>query len=218
VLVGAGGFGREVAEAVRAVNAERPTWSLLGFLDDAASLQGEEVDGTPVVGRIDDARGLDADVLVCTGRPDNYFSRQRIVERLALPADRYATIVHPQASVASTATIGRGTALLAYTVVTARAQIGSHVAVMPAVVITHDDVIEDYVTIGAGARFGGGARVREGAYIGSGAMVRENTTIGRWSQLGMGAVATRDVPDAEVWVGVPAARLRRVRLPEAVSA
>ena len=93
VVIGSGGFGRETVEAVRAVNAERPTWDLLGFLDDDPTLIGSEIDGVPVLGAIDDAvsRFQTAQVLVCTGHPGNYFSRRKIVERLDLPASRYAT-------------------------------------------------------------------------------------------------------------------------------
>ena len=56
---------------------------------------------------------------------------------------------------------------------TADVTVGAHVAVMPAVVLTHDDVLADGVTLGAGARIAGGVRIGESAYIGSGALVRE---------------------------------------------
>ena len=48
--VGAGGFGRETAEAARAVNAARSTWQLVGFLDDDRQSHGVLVGGLPVVG------------------------------------------------------------------------------------------------------------------------------------------------------------------------
>ncbi|MFD0823542.1 sugar acetyltransferase, partial [Micromonospora zhanjiangensis] len=47
VIVGAGGFARETAAAVRAVNQVRPTWRLLGFLDDNPALRGVERAGLP---------------------------------------------------------------------------------------------------------------------------------------------------------------------------
>ena len=40
VLVGAGGFARETAAAVHAINDARPTWALHGFLDDDPALPG----------------------------------------------------------------------------------------------------------------------------------------------------------------------------------
>ena len=34
VLIGAGGFGREVASIIEVLNSIKPTYELLGFLDD----------------------------------------------------------------------------------------------------------------------------------------------------------------------------------------
>ena len=211
LIVGAGGFGRETAEAVRAVNAERPIWDLLGFLDDDRSLQGREVDGLPVLGPL---AGLERHpgvmLVVSVGNPDNYVARKRIVRRLGLLPSRYATIVHPAAVVPPSAQLGAGTVVLAAAVATTGIRVGGHVVVMPGVVLTHDCRVDDYATLGAGARLAGGVRIEEGAYVGSGALVRERRVVGPWALVGMGAVVTRDVPAHEVWAGVPARFLRRV--------
>jgi sugar O-acyltransferase (sialic acid O-acetyltransferase NeuD family) len=214
LLVGAGGFGRETAEAVRAINQRNESWKLLGFLDEAPALQGAEVDGLPVLGPIDAIdRYPDAALTVCTGHPGNYFSRKRIVRRLGLDPSRYATLVHPGSALATSTAVGPGSVVLAAVVTTAAVQLGAHVAVMPGAVLTHDDVVADYATFGAGARLAGRVRVDEGAYVGSGALVREDRTIGAWSLVGMGSVVLADVPPSEVWAGVPARRLRAVDLP-----
>lgn len=212
MLVGAGGFARETAEAVRAINRERATWELLGFLDDDPERIGTEFDGVRVLGAVDLAERLpDAMFVVCTGHPGNYFSRRQLVERLGLDDERYATLVHPTAVlVAST---GPGTVVLATAVATTAVRIGAHVAVMPGAVFTHDDFVGDYSTFGAGARLAGHVTVGEGAYIGAGALVREGVSIGPWALVGMGAVVTTDVPAGEVWAGVPARRLRDVEVP-----
>jgi sugar O-acyltransferase (sialic acid O-acetyltransferase NeuD family) len=214
LIVGAGGFGREAAEAVGAVNDDKPTYELLGFLDDNPDAAGTEVDGIPVLGPISSvADHPDAQVIVSTGHPGFYFSRKRIVERLGLPPDRYATLIHPLASVGRSVEVGGGTVLLAGAVATAGVRIGAHVAVMPGAVFTHDDVIGDYATFGSGARLAGRVTVGDGAYIGSGALIRQSLTVGAWALVGLGAVVLEDVPAAEVWVGVPARRLRKVELP-----
>ena len=205
VVIGAGGFGRETVEAVRALNAHGAGWRLLGYLDDDPALAGTLVDGLPVLGGLRELKGLpDAFVVVCTGRPDNYSSRRRIVQALDLPAHRYATIIHPTAAVSTTSQVGPGSVLLAHTALTAAVSVGSHVAVMPQVTVTHDDVIADYATLASGVCLGGGARIGLGAYIGAGALVREGRSVGAWALVGMGAVVTRDIPARQVWAGVPA--------------
>jgi sugar O-acyltransferase (sialic acid O-acetyltransferase NeuD family) len=209
LIAGSGGFARETAAAVRAVNEAHPTWRLLGFLDDDPALHGRQLGGVPVLGplsTVDDRP--DASVVVCIGNPRDIGVRARVVARLGLPASRYATIVHPGASLGAGSVVGPGCVLLAGVVLTAGVTMGAHVEVMPHAVLTHDCVVEDYATITSGVRLGGGVRVGRGAYLGAGSLVREFVTIGAGSLLGMGSVALQDVPPEEVWVGNPARRLR----------
>lgn len=210
LIVGAGGFARETAQAVRDAGGTE----LLGHLDDDAALHGTEVDGVPVLGGCDLVHDLDrARVVVCVGNPRDYASRARLVGRLGLPADRYATVVHPTASVSRSSEVGPGSVLLAHCALTAAVRVGAHVAVMPQAVLTHDDVVGDFATIASGVRLGGGARVERGAYLGSGALIREGATVGAWSLIGMGSAVLGDVPPGEVWVGSPARRLRAADTP-----
>ncbi|MEU8617778.1 acetyltransferase [Streptomyces sp. NPDC048623] len=209
VIIGAGGFARETAQAARAAGLP-----LAGHLDDDPALQGCVVDGAPVLGGTERIRKLkDASFVVCVGSPRDYASRARIVARLGLPDDRYATVVHPTAVVSASSVLGPGTVLLAHTVLTAAVRVGRHVAVMPQTVLTHDDEVGDFATLASGVRLGGTVRVGRGAYLGAGAMVREGTEIGAWSLVGMGSVVLSDVPPGEVWAGSPARLLRPASAP-----
>jgi sugar O-acyltransferase (sialic acid O-acetyltransferase NeuD family) len=205
LLIGSGGFARETAEAVAAVNRVTPTWNLLGFLDDDPARQGTLVDGLAVLGPTTAVHDHpEAHVLVCTGRPTNYVSRRRIVERLALDEDRHPTVIHPTASVGASCRVGAGSVLLAHAVMTADAVVGRHVVVMPHVVLTHDTRVGDWATLGAGVRVGGGARVGDNAYIGAAVALKEGITIGELAMVGMAAVVTGDVPPGRLYYGVPA--------------
>ncbi|WP_345628460.1 acetyltransferase [Rugosimonospora acidiphila] len=232
LIVGAGGFARETAAAVRAVNEAAPgtvggtggpgpagaegdpvepgaAFRLLGFLDDNPALHGTQRAGLTILGglsMVDDF--TDAVVVVCVGNPRDYSARARVVDRLALPTRRYASVVHPSASVGAGCALGPGTVLLAHTVLTADVSVGAHVSVMPHAVLTHDDLVGDFVTIASGVRLGGGVRLDPGAYVGAGALIREGVRIGAGALIGMGSVVLRDVPAQEVWAGNPARRLR----------
>lgn len=202
VIVGAGGFARETAAAAG------PAWNVLGFVDDDPALPGTTRSGLPILGPVGGVAGMAASVVVCVGNPRNYAARKRIVERLGLPAGRYATVLHPSVVVGAGSEVGPGSVLLAGAVLTADVTVGSHVAVMPQAVLTHDDRVADYATVASGVRLGGGAVLETGAYVGAGALIREGVTVGAWSLIGMGSVVLTDVPSEEIWVGSPARKLR----------
>jgi sugar O-acyltransferase (sialic acid O-acetyltransferase NeuD family) len=205
LIAGAGGFARETFETVRAINAVRPVWDVLGFLDDDPERHGALIAGVPVLGGLDLVHDhVDAAVVIPVGRPGNYVSRRRIADRLGLDDERYATLVHPTATVGTTCRVGPGSVLLAHVDLTADAVVGRHVAVMPQVVITHDARVGDWATIGSGVLLGGACHIGDGAYLGAGCRIRERVSVGDWAMVGMGALVTRDVPADRLWYGTPA--------------
>jgi sugar O-acyltransferase (sialic acid O-acetyltransferase NeuD family) len=214
VVVGAGGFARETVQLLRAHPACGPGgagYQVLGFLDDDPDRWSTTVDGTPVFGpsaEVHDHVARGAAVLVCVGSPAAPASRQRLVGRLGLDDECFATVVHPLASVSPDSVVGVGSVLMAGVVLTAAVRLGRHAAVMPQVVLTHDDVVGDCVTFGAGVRLAGGVTVGDAAYLGSGALVREGRRVGAGALVGMGSVVLADVPAGEVWAGSPARLLQ----------
>jgi sugar O-acyltransferase (sialic acid O-acetyltransferase NeuD family) len=205
LVVGAGGFARETAAAVAAVNAVQPRWQLLGLLDDDPALHGVRLAGAPVLGPLELVDHYPhARVVVCTGRPDNYVSRALLVARLGLQPDRCATVVHPYATVGAGCVLGAGTVLLAHADLTVDVEVGRHVAVMPQVVLTHDVAVGDFATLASGVRVGGACRVGTGAYLGAGAVLRQGVAIGPWSLVGMSSAVLDDVPAGRTWFGSPA--------------
>jgi sugar O-acyltransferase (sialic acid O-acetyltransferase NeuD family) len=201
IIIGAGGFARETAAGARG-------WHVLGFVDDDPALHGTTRSGLPILGSVDSVKGLDAAVVVCVGNPRDFAARKRIVQRLDLPDERYATVLHPTASIGEGSVVGPGSVLLSGTVLTADVEVGAHVSVMPQAVLTHDDRVADYATIASGVRLGGGAVIEEGAYVGAGALIREGVTVGARSLVGMGSVVLHDVPPGQIWAGNPARKLR----------
>lgn len=217
VLLGGGGFAREVAATIKAVNALNTRWELLGFLDDRPDLHGIQISGYPVLGPLEwIIERPNVQAIACMGNPSNYLSRKKTVERLGLEDDRYATLIHPLASVGSGCVVGFGTALLAGSVLTADVALGRHVSVMPHALLTHDDSVGDFASIAGGVKLAGGARIREGAYLGFGSLIDAGVTIGAWSQIGAGSLVRNDIPAGEVWIGTPA-RFHRKATPDGVS-
>lgn len=204
ILIAAGGLAREVMAAVDA----GPVQEVVGLLDDDAALVGTTVGGAPVLGGVD-AAGQFPEVrfVVCAGSGQ---SRRQIVRRLAdagIGPDRYATVIHRRSEVPANCSVGVGSVVLANVTLTADVVVGNHVILMPQVVLTHDDRVGDFATLCAGVAVGGGVEVGSGAYLGMNASILQNLQVGAGATLGMGSVLLRDLPDNEVWAGIPAVEL-----------
>ncbi len=50
--------------------------------------------------------------------------------------------------------------------------------------------------------------LEDGCDIGAGAIILHGVRVGEGAIIGAGAVVTRDVPDYEIWAGVPARKIR----------
>jgi sugar O-acyltransferase (sialic acid O-acetyltransferase NeuD family) len=214
LLAGAGGLAREVLDLLPRL----PDVEAAGLLDDDPATWGTTVGGVPVLGGIEQAKHHEEHGLVlCAGTG---LARRAIWSRLhaaGVTGERLVTLVAPDVHLPASCRLGAGTIVLSGTVLTSHVTVGEHVVVMPHVTLTHDDVVEDFVTLCSGVRLGGRVHVREGAYVAMGAAVRENVEIGRASVLGMGSVLLEPLPAGETWVGVPARPLARAEAPGARS-
>lgn len=199
-------FGGNAKEALDAMGDE---WECLGFLDDNPALHGDKHWGHPVLGREVIQQHSQSYVLAVPGNEKNYFRRLALIQGLSVHPDRWATVVHPHASVSVHAKIGKNVLVLAGAVVTASAQISDHVVMLPQSVVHHDAVVGEGSLLGAHAVVAGHVQVGRECFLGSGAIIRSHLKTGDRSLLGMGAVLTHDLPAREVWAGVPARKLSR---------
>jgi sugar O-acyltransferase (sialic acid O-acetyltransferase NeuD family) len=207
VILGAGGFAREVWWLGEEVNQEGRTWNILGFVDEAPASAGRVLCDLPVLGGFGWFEGRPEKPLVICGVGSNP-TRRRFVERARGLGLRHATLVHPTVRRSRFVELGEGTVVCAGTVLTTQIRIGAHVNLNLGCTIGHDVVVEDFCNLSPGVHVSGGVRLEEGVDVGTGAVVLPGKRVGRGSTLGAGAVVTADVPPRSVAVGVPARVVR----------
>lgn len=212
LILGAGGTSREIAGAVEDLNRVEPRWDLIGFLDDDTAKHGSTINGVAVLGPIDAVGEYGSCLLICgIASYSNPLARRRVIERLQLAPERFATIVHPSASISPYARIGVGSAILQHVVITADTVVGDHVILLQNACLAHDDLLGDFVTVAPGAVITGYVKLGEGAYIGAGSTIMAGTTIGRGAIVGIGSVVLNDVSPERTVFGNPARALPTLR-------
>jgi sugar O-acyltransferase (sialic acid O-acetyltransferase NeuD family) len=117
---------------------------------------------------------------------------------------RYHTLIHPTAYVSPLARLGEGVFVGANSVIGPGAVLGDHVFVNRGVTIGHDTQIGSFSRIQPGANLGGLSHIGRGVTIAIGATLLERLVIGNGAFVGAGAVATEDVADDVLVLGVPA--------------
>ena len=149
IIIGGGGHGRVVADAAR-LNG----YAEIAFLDDLPSGNFP----APRLGSCGDfVKYLDgSEFIVAIG---NSAVRRRIQEQIVSSGGRMAVLLHPRATVASDAVIGRGCVVAAGGIVNPGARIGDGVIINTAATVDHDCEVGDFVHVAVGAHLCGTVKI-----------------------------------------------------------
>ena len=197
LIVGAGGFGREVRCWIRdAWPGEGAVFT--GFLDADASRGGAH---GPVVGDPASYQPMPGDgLLLGIGIPG---VRRRLAETLAALGGRFLTLVHPTAVVAPSAVIGEGAIVCPHGIVSAEAVLGRCVLLNYHASVAHDAAVGDYGVLAPYATLAGFARVGADVFLGLHASVGPGRQVGDRSKVSANSCALADVPADTLVYGVP---------------
>jgi sugar O-acyltransferase (sialic acid O-acetyltransferase NeuD family) len=202
VLVGGGGHASDVLQAVEAVNATRPTYHIVGILDDD-DIDTRRFAGRSVaqIGSVDDLADIDAAYVLCLGWP---WTRHAVAERIAGRGRPAAPIVHPSADVGVGVELGPGSIVLGHSHLSPFVRFGSHALVSYGASVGHDATFGDHVSVMPNAAVSGDVTGGNRVLVGTGATVKEGIQLGDDVRIGAGAAVVSDVKAGLTVVGVPA--------------
>jgi sugar O-acyltransferase (sialic acid O-acetyltransferase NeuD family) len=212
IILGCGGNALDLFDIVDAINRVTPTWQVDGFLDDRRE-QDSEYLGFRVLGRLPDARRFEDCLFASTIWNEITFRNlHRVLASTHVDRSRFATLVHPAASVSARARLGQGVIVNFGASIAGNVTIDDHVSIGPGCIVGHDSIIDSYTCVAAGAVISGGVHVQRNCYVGSGAMVRQRIRIGEKALVGLGAVVVKDVDALATVAGNPARTISQRQL------
>lgn len=205
-IIGAGGFGREVAWIVERINSIKPTWNLKGFIDDNETLWGSKEGEYHVFGGCEYLSALEDVYAVCAVGSSNV--RKKIIEKLKDTSVKFATLVDPSVLYSNSVKIGEGAIVCAGTIITVNVNIGDHVIVNLDCTIGHDAVIDDFVTIYPSVNVSGNVLIGECSELGTGTQIIQGKKVISNTIIGAGAIVVKDCIESGTYVGSPAKKIK----------
>lgn len=209
LIVGAGGFGREVLQWARDA-WPRDAHKIAGFL----SADPRRLDGTscqlPIL----------ADPAAFTPDERDYLLlaigiagvRRKVAEDLLGRGGKFLTTIHPTAIVAQSAQIELGAVICPYAIVSDSAHVGPFTLLNYHSSMAHDSVAGDFTVLSPYATLGGAARLEADCFLGLHASVSPNCVIAAGTRVAMNSCATASIANQSLVYGVPGRVVPRVTI------
>lgn len=207
IIIGAGGFGREVEWIINRINKEKIIWNILGFADDNVE-KDTKIGNNKVCCSVDELANSNTEISVVIAI-GNSVVRKKIYEKLSQNENiKFPNIIDPD-TILGEVKMGEGNIICAATIMTVNILISNFVIVNLDCTIGHDDVIENFVTIYPSVNVSGNVTVGQCTEIGTGTQIIQGKNIINNVIIGAGAVVTKDILQGGTYVGVPAKRMEK---------
>lgn len=201
VIIGAGGFGREVAWLIEDINEHNKEWNIKGFVDDNLDLVGKLINGYEVIGDIEWLKSQELYVVIAIG---DGMIKKDILQRLQNSKNKFPVLIHPSVIYSNSVKFGEGSIICAGNILTVNINIGKHVIINLDCTVGHDAILGDFTTVLPSVNVSGYVTIEEFVNIGTGSAIIPGVVIGKNTIIGAGAVVVKDLPANCTAVGAPA--------------
>ena len=203
VIIGAGGFGREVKTLIDAINKVSKSYNFLGYYDDGME-KGKMINNYPVLGGVSELNSIKNETAVALGL-GNPKTKSKIMGSLKNEFLSFPTLIHPSVFISDDdVIIGEGCIICAGTIITCNIKIGKFVTLNLLCTVGHDTKIGDFASFMPSVNISGEVHIEEKVYVGTGAKIINQLTIGNSTIVGAGAVVSKSLPSHCTAVGIPA--------------
>jgi len=210
VIIGAGGFAREVLQVLIGNRSVKN----IAFYDDVTPNSSSFVfDTFPVLKSPEELQQFFSsngnEFVLGLG---NSFLREKMLKKINDFGGELVSAIDSKASIGQFCKLDEGATILAHSCLSNGSIIGKAPLIYYNSIVTHDCVIGDFVELSPGATLLGHVHVGSYTQIGANATVLNRIQIGDNCIIGAGAVVTKNVPSHTVVAGVPARVIKKLDL------
>lgn len=206
IIIGAGGFAREVYWHAQMASGFDSEWTIKGFLDGDVKLSAEEYAKLPgdvtLLGDIDSYEIESDDVFTCAvGTPT---LRKKLIEKMLARGGKFINIISERATIFPAATIGKGVIIGLNSGLSDHVEIDDFVLINNLTGLGHDVKVGKYTCIMSNVEISGGTQIGDEVFIGSHATILPQTKIENGAYVGAGSVVLKKVKANTKVFGNPA--------------
>ena len=114
IIVGAGGFGREVYELIERLNAQEMTWNVLGFIDDNPDALKKYDIPASIIGSISDWQPSEGEMYAMAIAAPK--TKAKVMHALRARGARFATLLSDKVTIGKRTHLGEGVIIFDYTI------------------------------------------------------------------------------------------------------
>lgn len=204
IIIGAGGFGRELLQWIKDINAPQKKWVIKGFIDDNPNaLDGFDYE-IRVIGSITNWQPSSNEVFACAIADPHI--KEKVVALLKARGAKFESIIHPTAVIGANNFIGEGLVAYPNSCITVDTHIGNFVTLLISS-IGHDARVGDFTTISSSCDITAGVNIGKSVFIGTGTTIIPKRKIGCDAFIGAGSVVFTHVKSKEKVMGNPAKKV-----------
>jgi len=206
-IYGAGGYGREVACLINAINEVKKEWNLIGFFDDGLPV-GHKNEYGIVIGGISELNNYSHPLSIAMAIA-NPAALEPVIKKIKNPQIEFPNIIAPDILYfdEDTVSIGYGNIIGFKSVISCNVRMGNFNRFNINTFIGHDAIIGNYNMFNPSTRISGKVTIGDCNFFGVSSIVLQQKQIGNYTTIGANSVVIKKTKDNVTYVGNPAIEL-----------
>lgn len=211
-IYGAGGFGREVACLINAINYVKPTWNLIGFFDDEKT-KGDRNEFGVILGGLEDLNSYNKKlaIVMSIGNPS---SISKLVSAITNENIEFPNILAPDLVFLdkSSLSLGKGNLIMFQSLVSYNVTIGDFNLFNCGISLGHGASLGSFNSMMSYVKISGDVRVGNSNFFGVCSVVLQKIEIGNNTTIGTNSVIMRKTKDYSTYLGNPAVEILKPKM------